>query len=77
MLLALCTLNWIDEMKVQATIPLAFAFALFVSKSLLRQRDLSVPLWFGKQSIKWGGITILSLIFVGYAQLQRGFNNDE
>ncbi len=77
MLMALCTLNWIDDMKIQATIPLAFGFALFVSKALLRQRDLVIPLWYGRQNIKWGGITILSLIFVGYAQLQRGFNNDE
>ena len=77
MLLSLCTLTWIDDMKVQATIPLALGFALFVSQALLRQRDLVVPLWFGRQSIKWAGITVLSLIFVGYAQLQRGFSNDE
>jgi hypothetical protein len=77
MLLSLCTLTWIDDMKVQATIPLAFGFALFVSQALLRQRDLVVPLWFGRQSIKWAGITVLSLIFVGYAQLQRGFSSDE
>ena len=67
----------IDDMKVQATIPMALAFALFVSIVLLRQRDLVVPLWYGKQSLKWGGATVLSLIFVGYAQLARGFYSDE
>lgn len=56
---------------------MAFAFALFVSIVLLRQRDLVVPLWYGKQSLKWGGATVLSLIFVGYAQLARGFYSDE
>ena len=67
----------IDDMQVQATLPLAFAFAIFVSIVLLRQRDLVVPLWFGKQSLKWGGPTVMSLIFVGYAQLSRGFYSDE
>jgi hypothetical protein len=36
-----------------------------------------MPLWFGKQYMKWGGVSLLALVFVGYSQLQRGFYSDE
>lgn len=77
MLLSLWTLSYMDEMKIQSVIPISLGFGFFISSVILRQRDLTIPLWFGRQYLKWGGASLLALVFVGYAQLQRGFYMDE
>lgn len=77
MLLSLWSLNLMDDMRIQAVIPLAFAFGLFVTQILFRLRDMAVPLWFGRSLLKWGGMSVLSMVFVGYGQLQRGFYTDD
>ena len=77
MLLSLWTLNNMDDMKIQAVLPISLGFGFFITSVILRQRDLSVPLWMGRQYLKWGGTALLALVFTGYAQLQRGFYMDE
>jgi len=77
LILSLWTLNNIDAMKIQSVIPMGFALALMVSAVMVRSRDLMMPLWMGRQYLKWGGVGILALIFVGYSTLQRGFYGDD
>lgn len=50
---------------------------LLVSSVMVRTRDLVIPLWMGRQLIRWSGFNILVLIFLGYALVQRGLNQDE
>jgi hypothetical protein len=67
LVLSFWTLTSMDHMKLQAVIPLAIALGLLVSAVLLRTRDLAMPLWMGRQFMKWAGVSILIMIFVGYA----------
>ncbi len=66
-----------DEMRLQAVIPFTFAIGLFVTQILFRLRDLTIPLWFGRSLLKWGGSLILTMVFLGYGQLQKGFYTDD
>ena len=56
-------------MHIASVIPMTFCLGICVSIILLRLRDLLVPLWMGRQVIKFSGLSILALVFVGYAQM--------
>ena len=74
--MALMTLEDMDSMKLWAVIPVALAFGLVISTALLRTRDLVVPLWMGRQLMKWSGTSLFFLLLLGYMQVQTGLQHD-
>lgn len=64
-------------MHMSAPFPILAGLGMLTSLAMVRSRDLSVPLWLGRQYIKWSVISVLICVFLGYALLQRGFNQDE
>jgi ABC-type enterobactin transport system permease subunit len=75
--LAFWTMNSMDEMKLSSVFPMMIAQAILISTALIRMRDLVVPLWMGRQVLKWTGIQFLITMLVGYSMLQKGYNQDE
>ena len=65
-----------DEMKLYGIFPLSFALGIFITTVLFRTRDLGMPLWMGRNFMKWSGTSLFIILFVGYLQLQRGFQQD-
>ena len=68
-LLSLWCLNQMDEMKLYAVFPVAFALGIFISTVLFRTRDLGMPLWMGRNLMKWSGASLFIILLVGYLQL--------
>jgi hypothetical protein len=67
MLSGFATLTLIDEMNLYSILPLLLSLGISMTIIFGRVRDLTVPLWFGKQYMRWCGIAIFFLLLFGYA----------
>ena len=64
-------------MNLFSVAPILLGAGLLVSSAYYRARRLEVPLWFAKQLARIGAFSILSLLIVGYCQLQREMTTTE
>ena len=64
-LLGLLTLYKIDSMDMASIFPLLVLQGIILTVFMVRTRDLGVPLWFGRQIMRWVPMSILLLTFVG------------
>jgi hypothetical protein len=68
LLLALASLSLIDSFDKYSTVPMGLGLGVFVSTLLLKARDLTIPLWLGKQLARWGGVSVLMSVMIGFIQ---------
>lgn len=71
------SLQLMDGMRLLAIVPLALSIGLSATALFVRSKQLTVPIWYSKQFIRWSAFILPALLIIGLAQINRGNQTED